>query len=139
MDLVIGRTPFAAVVVSGFRCYPSGFEFSVASWRRGTPQPRGFVNVSLRYPNGTTTSMDEELASRVDPAADGGLHLACQSTSSGAGDDTWKAEWRYWASPLPGPGELLFICDWPAAGIDHHVVRHSTRPLLDAARRAQTL
>jgi hypothetical protein len=103
LDLVIGRSDSAVVSVSGFRCYPSGFEFTVSSWRRGQPEPPGFANVALQYPDGATTSTDEELARQFAGAALAArLRLSRLAASQGGEGVTWKAEWRYWASPLPG-------------------------------------
>jgi hypothetical protein len=45
----------------------------------------------------------------------------------------------YWISPLPPPGPVAVVCEWPAVGIP--LVRHEidAQLILDAAERAQTI
>ncbi len=60
------------------------------------------------------------------------------STGGGsAGGANWTQS--IWIWPLPPPGRLTFVCQWPAAGIE--LTRHDVDAslILDAATRAQVL
>jgi hypothetical protein len=43
---------------------------------------------------------------------------------------------RYWVWPLPPPGPLTFVVEWPAHGIAESRAELDTQPILDAAARA---
>jgi hypothetical protein len=47
--------------------------------------------------------------------------------------------WEFWAWPLPPPGPLAFVCEWPAHGIS--LTRHEIDAgvLLHAAETVETL
>jgi hypothetical protein len=67
--------------------------------------------------------------------APGGPVLQTGGGSGGGGN--WKQS--IWIWPLPPPGRLTFVCQWPAAGIG--LTRHEieAQVLLDAAKRAQVI
>jgi hypothetical protein len=44
--------------------------------------------------------------------------------------------WRWWAWPLPPPGPLEFVSDWPAAGIPETRAGLDGQLILDAAARS---
>jgi hypothetical protein len=55
----------------------------------------------------------------------------------GGGGGSWHQS--HWVWPLPPPGPLAFVCEWPAAGIA--LTRHEVdaQPILDAAARATVI
>jgi hypothetical protein len=59
------------------------------------------------------------------------------SGGGGGGDRRWhQSEWVW---PLPPPGPLAFVCQWPAAGVP--LTRHeiNAQLILDAAARSQVV
>ncbi len=42
----------------------------------------------------------------------------------------------YWVYPLPPPGRLAFICEWPGLGLAETRVEIDAQPILDAAARS---
>ena len=60
-----------------------------------------------------------------------------QAGGGGGGGGNWKQS--IWIWPLPPPGRLTFVCQWPAAGIE--LTRHEIEAqlLLDAAKHAQVI
>jgi hypothetical protein len=55
----------------------------------------------------------------------------------GGGGRSWQMNWWIW--PLPPPGPLALVCEWPAQGIE--LTRHEldATQLLEAARRVEPL
>jgi hypothetical protein len=136
LDLLLARTDAVAVVVSELTAYASGFSFELAvTWRR---PPSGWEEARRRQalwharagvPSDDTFLLEVELA-------EGGR--AALLPQGGGGDDShWQQ--RLWASPLPPPGPLALVCEWPAEGIA--LTRHPLDEALvrAAAGRAQLL
>jgi len=46
---------------------------------------------------------------------------------------------RFWLWPLPPPGPLAFVCEWPKKGIGERRVDIDASVVLDAAARAEPL
>jgi hypothetical protein len=44
--------------------------------------------------------------------------------------------WRWWAWPLPPPGPMEFVCEWPALGIPETRAGLDAQLILDAAGRS---
>lgn len=44
--------------------------------------------------------------------------------------------WRWWAWPLPPPGPLEFVCEWPPFGIPETRAGLDGQLILDAAARS---
>ncbi len=55
----------------------------------------------------------------------------------GGGGGSW--EWRYWLWPLPPPGELTFVCEWPGLSIPETRLTVDVTPVCDAAKQAIVL
>jgi hypothetical protein len=55
----------------------------------------------------------------------------------GGADDRW--ELHFWLWPLPPPGPLAFVVEWPAEGIE--LTRHEVdaAPIIEASRRSEVL
>jgi hypothetical protein len=55
----------------------------------------------------------------------------------GGGGNSWQLNWWVW--PMPPPGELAVVCEWPSQGIT--LTRHelNAHALLDAASRVEPL
>lgn len=57
--------------------------------------------------------------------------------SGGGGGGQWRES--QWVWPLPPPGPLAFVCEWPAMGIAVTRCEVDAQLILDAARRSQIL
>jgi hypothetical protein len=49
----------------------------------------------------------------------------------------WHAS--QWVWPLPPPGPVAFVCEWPVAGIPESRAEIDAQVILDAASRAQVI
>jgi hypothetical protein len=56
---------------------------------------------------------------------------------AGGGGGRWLQ--TCWVWPLPPPGSLGFVCEWPAAGIGLSLVEIEAQLIIDAAERAEFL
>jgi hypothetical protein len=55
----------------------------------------------------------------------------------GGGDGNWRQS--IWIWPLPPPGRLTFVCQWPEANIELTSNDIGAQLILDAATRAQVI
>jgi len=153
-ELVLARTPDAAVAVIGLSAYPTGFEFSVCAvlrehrrrpgpdWGmhhvpdqfRDEPLPDEFLRLGLRFSDGrAATNVSPPFWSpEVEPA---GLLLL----AGGGGGGGRRQDGTYWVWPLPPSGLVTFVCEWPAFGIKESRADIDAQFILDAAARATQL
>jgi hypothetical protein len=156
MELVIARSDQAAVVVSRVSAYPDGFELTVSSYlhrsvkrtrrRRvhhpmmwhdmgepGEPLPDELLRFGLEWPDGgRVTNLDpwgHSWPDATEPAH--GL----ESRSGRGSADEYSQE--YWAWPLPGPGPLSLVVEWPAFDIVETATSMDGSLLIEAAARAK--
>jgi hypothetical protein len=146
-SLLFERSEHAVMAITGISAYSSGFEFALTrlirpgapGWDGGVVQaaPEGWrgvdraAEISLRLSDGTLVSSDEPR----DDAAPTGPVLR----SSGGGGTANRQVLRFWAWPLPPPGPLEFISQWPTFGIAETRVSIDAQLILDAARRSVRL
>ncbi|MGH2928694.1 MAG: hypothetical protein ACRDL8_10880, partial [Solirubrobacteraceae bacterium] len=57
----------------------------------------------------------------------------------GGGGSTSSWHQRFWLWPLPPPGPLGFVCEWPAAGLTRSRVDIDAQSVIDASARAQVV
>ena len=55
----------------------------------------------------------------------------------GGGGRRWDQD--YWVWPLPPPGSLAFVCEWPAVGIPESRAETDAGQVLEAAQRSVVL
>ncbi len=159
LELVLARTDQAAICVSRISAYPSGFELALIViadpnsdldpmlfgaahyfYRRDREAEAGIPDEMLRFGvqfangskatnaagNGPLWGLDEKPTAPVMNTGDGG-----------GGDDNWHQD--IWVWPLPPPGPLTFVCQWPAAGIPLTRQKIDAQPILDASSHAQVI
>ena len=156
LELVVARSDQAAVVVSRISAYRDGFELRVNSFLRrsvkrsrrqrahhpmmwhalgepGAPLPDELLRFGLAWPDGgRATNLDGW--GRSWPDATEPTH-GLESHSGGGSDHEYSME--YWAWPLPGPGPLGLVVEWPAFGIGEISIPIDGSLLIAAAERAQ--
>ncbi|HTU30689.1 MAG TPA: hypothetical protein VMF07_14990 [Solirubrobacteraceae bacterium] len=161
-DLLLARSDRAAVYVDYLDAYPEGFELEVrASTRvaydalaregdRSGPDPFGrhwpmvgersdvlpaqLLRVGVRFADGrAVTSIgghDRPVGGPVMDALAGGGHR---------GGEESRFHQGYWISPLPPPGPVSIVCEWPAVDIPVACRQIDGQAVLDAAERARAM
>jgi len=153
LELVLARTPALAVCVTRVSAYATGFELDVLTFgsseageeldhpffmrRRG---PRGARDEgSLRFgvqfsDGGKATNMGGPRPLRFEEQPQGPV---LTGHGGGGGGSRWSQQ--FWVWPLPPPGQLALVCEWPAVSIP--LTRHEidAQLILDAAGRAQEI
>lgn len=156
VELLIARSDQAAVVVNHISAYPDGFEFTVNSYLRpsprrgrrrhlhhplmwddiggpGEPIPDETLRFGLAWPDGgRATNLDGW--DRGWPDATEAAH-GLESHGGGGSDREYSQE--YWAWPVPGPGRLQFVVEWPAFGIDETRESIDGGLIVEASTRAR--
>lgn len=156
LELVLAQTEKVAVYVARLLAYPSGFEFdlmTVAAPGRHELEfdPMLFGHHRHRR-RGQQEGIDPELLRFGVQFADGskatnigGFHHdqdpppgpVMHSGGGGGGGGDWHQS--QWVWPLPPPGPVSFVCEWPAAEIALSRAEIDAQTILDAAGRAQVL
>jgi hypothetical protein len=153
--LVLHRSTDLAIAVPGLVAFPTGLKFSLlvktrkprllepmgrmGPWQ-GHGRMAGATNDEvLRFgvlfaDGGKATNHSREFGFEPDDEPQGPL---LTEQGGGGGGYTWKQ--GYWLWPLPPPGQLVFVCQWTAAGVDETRVGIEMAPVIDAARDAVTL
>lgn len=153
-ELVLAHTDNAAVAVNGLRAFRSGFEFTLSIVLRhedrqrrlfdprlqhhrqpGEPLPPEFLRLGLQFADGSVASNlgpHPFLSGESEPV--GPILLP-----GGGGGGGRHYDSRYWVWPLPPAGPLIFVCEWPALGVEESRAQLDARLVLDAAARSRPL
>jgi hypothetical protein len=154
LNLVLARSARAVVTLGALTVYPSGFEFDYLVRSRdeelGQLLPEHLHRARAR---GASSDLPAELFRFGIEFADGARVTSLQPTLPFAGPDSpgpvmvprggggsfdrWLGHWWVW--PLPPPGRLAFVCEWPAAEIGLARVEIDADAVRDAADRAEML
>jgi hypothetical protein len=147
--LLLGRTEQAAVAITALTAFSNGFEiYLTARFRPGTgddgPPGRGAANRSFRFgmqlPDGTKVVNGHDKGGPRGPRRDRDGEPAgpvLMEFMGGRGPHSQFGRW--WAWPLPPPGTLEFVCEWPALGLAETRAAVDAQLILDAARRSVRL
>lgn len=135
-----------AVCVGHVAAYPAGFELELLSFgapgadvddpwllhpRRTPGRSATALRFGLRFADGAKVT---NLAGGTgDPPTAPVMH----DRGGHGGDGEWTQ--RYWVWPLPPPGDLALVCEWPAMDLLLAEVAVDAQPILDAAARAQVV
>jgi hypothetical protein len=154
LRLALARTDEVAVALVDVVAFTTGVSLNLVALRRAPAEPGSFDHPFGHFwPQGS--ELPPELLRFGVEFSDGG-----KATTLGASPATWAAEgeppgpillpgggsgsddyWEssFWLWPLPPPGPLAFVVEWPAEGID--LTRHEvdTEPIIEASRRSETL
>jgi hypothetical protein len=151
-ERIVARTEAAVVYLAAITAYPTGFGCDVfvltdgedpdldpfafehrEAGRRTGEIPPGQLRLGFAFADGSKATntgayfnWHEDSEGRPDaPVMSGG---------GGSGHDgSWRT--TLWVWPLPPPGALEFVCEWPAAGIPPTRTTLAAEPILDAALR----
>lgn len=148
---VIARSDRAVIALTGLRPYPTGVALGLAVWVRGEEEddwmgmPRGVfpgrkvteqtLRLGAEFADGRRTS------NLVRPHCDGDQlpeHPVLMFHGGGGGGGPYgQVQFDMWLWPLPPPGRLRVVCEWPAYDIAETSVELDATELVDAAARAQ--
>lgn len=154
--MVIAQTEEVAVCVSRLAGYPTGFEFELRTLaapghedleldpimfgphrhgRRGREQELedDVLRFGVQFADGSKATNVAGFHSPEDPPDAPVMH----SGGGGGGGGDWRQ--TEWVWPLPPPGPLSFVCEWPAAEIPLTRAELDARIVIDAAARAQVI
>ena len=128
--VVLFHTDRAFLAADRFLVYPNGLEFSLSlrvrhpddhdldlPWerpgrRRPTPPPDDFLRIGVLLSDGRKwTNLDWR---HLTPEP-GAQNLVILGRGGGGGGDAWRIS--YWMWPLPPPGHLTVVTEWPAFGV----------------------
>jgi hypothetical protein len=156
LELVIAKGEKHAVCISRLAIYATGFTFELVTLaatfdaidpmlfgphaRRGRhpgvqeqldPQQLRF---GVQFSDGRRATNVEGYRHDAGPPGSG---IALHHGGGGSGGRAWHQD--MWVWPLPPPGPVTFVCEWPAAGIE--LTRHELDSALlrEAAERAQVI
>ena len=136
LELVVARTPDAAVIVRNVVAYPEGFElrfvvrlrhpvapdawpFDLQGPHRGPftggDLPPDLLRLGVQFADGSkATNVGGGARTPVGPE-DPPPGPVMMPQGGGGGGRRWDHD--VWMWPLPPPGDLHFVCEWPDHGI----------------------
>jgi hypothetical protein len=143
---VIARTDDIAIALGCLLVYPAGFEFDVSADLKDERSELGHLQfdrdphgesdrlrLGFEFADGTrVTNMGEDWGGRLDSTSSS----LCEKRSSRSGG---HSRYSFWLSPLPPPGALEIVCEWPAAGVPLTRYELDAAAIIAAASRAQTI
>jgi hypothetical protein len=149
LGLLVARTQAAVIAVPAVQVYPIGLSFSLMVRTRDQPDGRvgvhhtqyaydptsdEFVRLGVQFADGRKATNLRRPRPPSDQPASGPLLTPHGGSGSAGAWDTY-----YWLWPLPPPGRLLIVAEWPAQHINETAVEVAADPILEAAARAVTL
>jgi hypothetical protein len=150
LRLLLARTADVAVAVVDATAYPTGLEFRVMVRRRERDRlafddPLGFhglhrgelapdvLRFGVQLSDGSkATSLDGFPPARVEPPGP-----VLMRRGGGGGGGQWDL--GFWLYPLPPPGPLAFVCEWPSESIGLTRQEIDADVIRAAADRAEVL
>jgi len=138
LQKVVARTSDIVIAVVGVVAYPQGFEFSCLIRHRLGLEGTGLMHGGGRSPGrpGTTSGLSDEQfrigvqfadgTKATNVAGIGRRHApgageppsgaVMMPMGGGGGGQSWSQ--RMWVWPLPPPGSLSFVAEWPSEGVE---------------------
>jgi hypothetical protein len=151
VERILGRSDDAVVAVGAIAAYPNGFEFTLAAIlrveRRGAvlphlhaldpddPVPDRFLRLGVEFSDGRRATNLPSMPP-ADPISEPARPMLMPR---GGGGGPRRNDATYWVFPLPPPGPLALVCEWPAYGIGESRVELDAALILDASTRAVRL
>lgn len=154
VERILAQTDKIAVCVSRFAAYATGFEFDIVTMtaddqddldplmfhhhhgmRSGAIDeiPPELLRFGVQFSDGSkvtnTGGFPDDRGQPSGPVMHAG--------GGGGGGGSWRQ--TQWVWPLPPPGSLAIVCEWPALGIPLTRTELDAQPILDAATRAQVI
>lgn len=143
LELLVGRSDGAAVLVGPLRVYSTGFELDLTVLVRSPTEhffdplhlhherKEDVLRFGLAFADGSRGEVVRH-GSHPDPP-----ERSLMSRGGYGGDNRWGM--RLWSWPLPPPGPVEVVCLWPRFGIPETRASFDAQPVLDAAARVERL
>jgi len=145
LQLVVGRSDRAAVLLGGLRVYSIGIELDATILLRDEPSDFHFFDPLHQHPGQPKDTVlrlavvcadgSQGEAMRFPPREEAGRVL----TPNGGGGGQGRWTHRLWLWPLPPPGAVDVVCAWPAFGIGEAWTSFDAGPVLEAAKHVEQL
>ena len=156
-ELLLAQTDKVAVYISRLAAYPSGFEFDIVTVatfgeeeadlldpmlfgphrhrarHAGGDIASEMLRLGVQFANGGKATNTSGFYHGENPPAGPVMH----GGGGGGGGGRWNQ--TMWVWPLPPPGPLAFVCEWPAARIPLSRQELDAQTVLDAASRARVI
>ena len=157
VELVLASSTKAAVYVTHLAAYPAGFQFGIhaitapgeedeldldpmmfhhhpARHGRHGQLPPELFRVGVQFQDGrrATSTTGPRFAPDKPPT-----EPVMTETGGEGGGGAWRQ--MYWVWPLPPPGPLQLVCEWPAADIPLTRKEIDSQLILEAASRATAI
>jgi hypothetical protein len=108
------------------------FDSPVGAQTRDEPATPKMLRFGIEYADGRRASNLD----RFDETWEAGeIHLF--GGAGGGGGFSFRSS--YWASPLPPPGKVAFVIEWPIVGLPETRTAIDAAPILEAAARSERL
>lgn len=149
--LMLARSEQVAVAVTGLWAFAAGLDLlvsvrlrdavpgtRVASFLAGLddePLEEEFCRLGVQFSTGEKAANTEVRATRESSSEIAGPIMKVMVGGGGL----VSREWRYWVSPLPPPGPLAIVCEWPYFGIAESRTEIDAQPIRDAASQSIVL
>ena len=152
LNVLLTRTETLALIVTGSLVYGNGWEFTLTVLTRTSDDqweidPFGYhpraggagttadaLRFGLQFADGRKATNLGFPFGRDDEEPSAPVLIG-----RGGGGGGRRFEQSFWAWPLPPPGRLEFVCEWPSQGIELTRTEVDAGPIRDAASRAQVL
>jgi hypothetical protein len=157
VELILGRSDQAVAMLAGMRAFPTGVASTLLI--RTRVRKRGFgLNEELfdgpfrhdqddawqrdrlkwgfRYADGRQATSVDPWPSIGDPRETPDRPVL---SGGGGGGSDHSVERSYWLWPLPSPGDLTVVFQWPQLGIEQTTSRIDADQVVAAAGRAQPI
>jgi len=153
-ERVLAQTDKVAVCVTRLAAYPTGFEFDLVTMtaddqddldpmlfrqhhhlHRGATEgiPPELLRLGVQFADGSKATNTGGFHHDREPPA--GPVMQAGGGSGGGG--SWRQ--THWVWPLPPPGPLVVVCEWPAMNIAVSRTELDAQTILDAATRARVI
>jgi hypothetical protein len=155
MEPLVFRSDAAAVLIDRFVAYPTGVEFQVdvrvrvaeqELWPLDWPHRRSRQDFDEGLPDDLlrlgVLFADQRKATTLDrmhPLSDEDEPSGPLMMQRGGGGGAHRWEQGMWLWPLPPPGPLVVVVEWPAPGLVETCVERDAGLLVEAAARAVEL
>jgi hypothetical protein len=153
VERVLAQTDKVAVCITRLAAYPTGFELDLVTMsaddqdhldpmmfhhhhrmhRGETDIPPEFLRFGIEFPDGSKATNTGGFQHDRRPPAGPVMHMG----GGGGGGGNWRQ--TQWIWPLPPPGTVTLVCEWPAMGIPLTRSEIDAQLILDAATRAQVI
>jgi hypothetical protein len=152
LNVLLARTDDVAITVAGGFAYPTGVELTVSArsrraehdWmdsfqprfaRRKPGLPPELLRFGIEFADGRrATNLGWPWSGRPDDEPE--RPVLAQHGGGGSGRHFRQ---EFWLWPLPPPGPLAFVCEWPAYGIPETRREIEASVILDTAAQAEML